>query len=816
MHLVLKPISRPNLHNIVITDGLFAIGRAEDPFFAYDSELVAHLSRRHARIFEEGGGIYIADLGSRNGTKLNDKPVEFKPARLLSGDRLSFASELEYEVEVLSDGTAGDAANDAANDAEVSLTLFPADSNATLAPIAISQFPFLIGKKEAAFAESSQQQPDKLSYLSHRHAHFFIRNGIPYIEDLASTNGTTLNGERLEEHLRALNDGDIVVFGGNHFAYRVSLSSPGQEAQATHKDSFTDDEEEECHTIHVSAANTFLDIFCVEEAENAEPTANDVAPDTNTEDNLKPKNAVRQGFWYKIKTFSRELKSAFDDGNSSSPTVKVVSVSVVVALALLATAIYYSGKPVREMNTLMEAKNYLQVAELANVYLAKHPEDDTVQKIATEATTKHLVGTWLVNIESKDFPAAENFLDDSKRFAQHNSTSATVLDLLGWITRLQQFMHERGGNDAAVKIYLHEEPINTLLAQWDDHSDEYQRTMRVMANRVPEFETLNTAASSQLRSLRNEKSVYLTAIEKMTTQIDEKLAAGLPGDLVYIFNTFSAQYPRVGGIDQLHSDLQAYLEIHAALEQEDRLQAAVLANQARFTTPPFLEKVEGLKVSLLPSEEIAKNYADASQAWRGGDLARALDILDTLAAEQDGAAAARELAQKQKIIADYATLQQFHSAADYGTRLLVFYSTLNPIEDIHFTKALNPDFQRYRTQAAANADQAWQLASERWREYRNSGGIRGLLRLEEVISERYTQQAGLLSQAYAQANYGKNIYELLGQEYSLARGEIFRQISAETALQRRSLKQLSMVLSPDLLNAKLDMLDATNTMAQLN
>ena len=327
---------------------------------------------------------------------------------------------------------------------------------------------------------------------------------------------------------------------------------------------------------------------------------------------------------------------------------------------------------------------------------------------------------------------------------------------------------------------------------------------------------MNTAASSQLRSLRNEKSVYLTAIEKISTKIDEKLAAGQPGDLVYIFNTFSAQYPRVGGIDQLHSDLQAYLEIHAALSKDDKLQAAVLVDQARFTTPPFLAQVERLKASLLPSEEIAKNYAEASQAWRGGDLARALDILDALAAEQGGAAAARKLAQKQKIIADYATLQQFHGAADYGTRLLVFYSTLNPIEDSHFTQALNPDFQRYQTQAADQADQAWQLASERWREYQNSGGIRGILRLEEEISARYAQQAGLLSAAHARANYGKKIYELLGQEYSPARGELFRQIGAETALQRRSLKQLSMVLSPDLLNAKLDMLDSTDTMAQLN
>lgn len=811
MHLVLKPIARPGLHNIIINDDLFAIGRAEDPFFSYDPELVAHLSRRHARIFEEGGGIYIADLGSRNGTKLNDKPVEFKPARLLSGDRLTLASELEYEIEFLAE----DKTTGVTGDAEISLTLFPAHKNATLAAIAISQFPFLVGQKEAAFTESSQQQPDKLHYLSRRHAHFFIRSGIPYIEDLASTNGTTVNGERLEEQLRVLNNGDIVEFGGSHFTYRVSLSPSAQDTVAPDEESITDDEEE-CHTIHVSAANTFLDIFCVDEAENEEPTAEDIAAPTDPGSNPEAKGAVRQGFWYKMKTFSRELKTAFDDGDSQSSKAKVISLSVVVALALFATAIYYSGKTVRDMNTLMEQNQYLEVAQLAIVYLAEHPKDETVQKLATEAITKHLVGSWLVKIENQNFSAAADFLDYSTKLTLNNSTGTTVLDLLGWITRLQQFMYERGGSDAPVNIYQHEEPINTLLAQWDEHSDEYQRTMRLMANRIPKFDTMNSAASSQLRSLRNEKSVYLTAIEKLKPQIEKKLAAGQPGDLAYIINTFSAQYPRVGGLDQLQSDLQNYLKIHAALEKEEKLQAAVLVDQAHFTTPPFIAQVERIKASLLPSGEIAKNYADASQAWQAGDLARALDILDTLAAQQGGESAARQLVHKRKIIANYAKLQQFHGAEDYGTRLLVFYSTLNPIEDSHFTQALEPDFKRYRAQARDNADRAWELASSRWRDYQNSGGIRGILRLEEEISALYTQQAGLLSQAYAEANFGKNIYELLEEEYSSPRSELFRQISAETALQRRSLQQLSMVLSPDLLNAKLDMLESPDTMAQLN
>jgi pSer/pThr/pTyr-binding forkhead associated (FHA) protein len=49
------------------------IGRASE------SDLVVvdrFLSRRHARLFHENGRLFVEDLGSRNGTQLNERPVE--------------------------------------------------------------------------------------------------------------------------------------------------------------------------------------------------------------------------------------------------------------------------------------------------------------------------------------------------------------------------------------------------------------------------------------------------------------------------------------------------------------------------------------------------------------------------------------------------------------------------------------------------------------------------------------------------------------------------------------------------------------------
>lgn len=49
---------------------------------------VAHLSRRHARLFFDGGALWVEDLNSANGTFLNGRRVE--RARLRAGDELAF------------------------------------------------------------------------------------------------------------------------------------------------------------------------------------------------------------------------------------------------------------------------------------------------------------------------------------------------------------------------------------------------------------------------------------------------------------------------------------------------------------------------------------------------------------------------------------------------------------------------------------------------------------------------------------------------------------------------------------------------------
>ena len=75
--------------DLVLGRGERAEIRLEDPF----------ASSRHARIFEQGNAVVIEDLGSTNGTYLNEEVLQ-TPRPLHPGDRVRIGdSEFTFEVD---------------------------------------------------------------------------------------------------------------------------------------------------------------------------------------------------------------------------------------------------------------------------------------------------------------------------------------------------------------------------------------------------------------------------------------------------------------------------------------------------------------------------------------------------------------------------------------------------------------------------------------------------------------------------------------------------------------------------------------------
>jgi pSer/pThr/pTyr-binding forkhead associated (FHA) protein len=220
LDVVLKPLSRPGLGEINIDDVVFAVGRDEQPFASYGSDILSMLSRRHARIFREGGGVYLADLQSRNGTKVNRVALEQAPCQLRNGDEICFGGVLSYRVRITP------RAMKSRSETGLALTLTPESAGAGLDVIVVTRFPFLVSKTDAAFSryKNKNQHGRERGYLSRRHAYIYQKGDQAYIEDLASGNGTFVDGVRLQEHAVPLHDGVLIAFGGDHFVYRVGIT----------------------------------------------------------------------------------------------------------------------------------------------------------------------------------------------------------------------------------------------------------------------------------------------------------------------------------------------------------------------------------------------------------------------------------------------------------------------------------------------------------------------------------------------------------------------------------------------------------------
>ena len=807
LNVLLRATSHPELGDILIEETPFAVGRNELPFVSYDKELVAELSRRHARVFWEAGALYVADLGSKNGTTVNGDAVGETPHRLHERDELSFGGALAYRVKFLARATKPRQVG-----ALLSLTLIPERDDLLLEPIVITRFPFLVGKIDDVFARYKSAYPHQVTYVSRRHAHIFVKGDVPYVEDLGSTNGTFVGGVRLDEHAVELHDGDVLAFGGSHFVYKVGLQREaeteptltrfGAVAAAPSADVGNPDK-----TTFVAAPDSFLDIFCI--AHPPQPDEADDTPMPGRDDAARPPAGRERG---RIAVFARELGRAFA-GNDRGTAKRALKwgVPLVALLAAIAVGLYLEGSGRRELEALVADGEYLRAVAAADAQLAQHPDDAALRALGTQAILKAKLPEWLDGIAAGDFDRAAALLADMKAQARHNADAQALLVELDWVGDFGRFVRARGGPDAPIRLYTDEEPIRALLARWRDDAKGHQRALARIANEVPAFRELHAEVLTHLRRLESDESVYLVAVERLDATISDQLAAGRAETLGAVLDEYAGKYPRLAGIDRVREDLRQYVALERELRERRLGPLVALLAKVRFLTPPFQRQFAQLGADALPPPPVVSGYRSASEAWRKGDMEQAIAALQQIDAGPWADVAATELARKQAVLQQFKDLRQARgekgsAAGDYDERLLAFHASLEPDEDSYFIRATEAEVGAYRDKALARATDALNRAQAAWRQYRSSGGIGGEQRLESGVSAKFRSQARLLSQAQADARQGVRIHEMLKAAVAAPWITLRDEIDAEFALQRQSLQELHMVLEPGVLKAKLTLI----------
>jgi pSer/pThr/pTyr-binding forkhead associated (FHA) protein len=491
--IVLEPQSHPELGAIYIDDNLFAIGRGEPPFDGYAPSIVADLSRRHARIFIEAGDAYLADLGSKNGTTVNGIPVRQTIMRLNNGDELGLAGVLSYRVrlQTVDAGPAPPARL-------ASLSLQPERADLGLEPIVITRFPFLISKVDDSFARYRDAHPHQVAYLSRRHAHIFLKGGLPYVEDLGSTNGSFIGAVRLDEHAHELKEGDVLAFGGHHFVYRVSL----QWEQAAPDPTVTrvalpPAVSEDDKTTFVAAPGSFLDIFCIDQG-------------ARTEDEVNPAQVVGEGgpdaahkrARGKFALLAAGLLDALGAaGDASQARLRPWLAGLAALVVLVPLVLYRAGAPERELKSLVDSGEYANAALLANDLLASDPSNAELRALGTQALLKAGLPPWMASIKSRRFDQAARELARMRQLGSSNPDAQALVAEIAWVGALEQFVAGRGGADAPLRGAADQARIRQIIKQWLDEQQTHQRAFATISSYVPAFRDTYAQALSDLRKL---------------------------------------------------------------------------------------------------------------------------------------------------------------------------------------------------------------------------------------------------------------------------------------------------------------------------
>jgi ABC-type multidrug transport system ATPase subunit len=248
-------------------DGELLIGRAVNGPGGLGGD--PKLSRQHARIVTENGGLVVEDLGSTNGTVVNGTPVVGRHP-LREGDEIGLGrTTLQVRAVTANGGHAGPALakGGALTDAPGKFAphprtepLTPAESGRPAEPPVAAR---MAPPQDVAMPIEQIGSPSALGYIptagpprgqspaapeahvlyagqrievppagltigreqgndlivaseqaSRRHASILAAEGRHFVADLGTVNGTELNGERLRGESRFLNAGDTIVVAG--------------------------------------------------------------------------------------------------------------------------------------------------------------------------------------------------------------------------------------------------------------------------------------------------------------------------------------------------------------------------------------------------------------------------------------------------------------------------------------------------------------------------------------------------------------------------------------------------------------------------
>jgi pSer/pThr/pTyr-binding forkhead associated (FHA) protein len=236
-------VTEPPFAGMLVTpDGIreFTLKPGENTIGRENADvLLTHntVSRKHAKITIAGGRALIEDLGSTNGTLVSGRKLNVgEQIELTDGSEVEFGSVvLKYKAADFQTPTCDEDEVSSAHSEETPIDEETAssvveDSQVEAKPIArlVSTnssmvFDLFDGKYAIGRRQGANDIVVSDPYASGRHADLVVEEGMFTITDVGSTNGTLVNGVKLEPQVaRQVQPGDEITIGQTVFVIEVA------------------------------------------------------------------------------------------------------------------------------------------------------------------------------------------------------------------------------------------------------------------------------------------------------------------------------------------------------------------------------------------------------------------------------------------------------------------------------------------------------------------------------------------------------------------------------------------------------------------
>lgn len=790
--LVLQPTFNSAAESIALFTALTPIGSEHPQIVRYGAAYLAGLETRHARIIVEEGAPILLDLSESGATLWNGEPAGNGPVTLAEGDLLRFGEQLEFRIErsqpvdseatrLLTQPKPG-----------LQLLLTPQSDRGPEAPIAVTEFPFLVSKTDGHFATYQAAFPEPVSYLSRRHAHVYLSDGALWLEDLGSTNGTQHNGERLTDQAVMLSDGDDVRFGHKYLRFAVTLieeAASDEETQRALPDG----------TVMISSAGSFLDVYCDDAAQGAAVDSIVTGAGLAAAEQAQIKGRVdAAALWRGARLRWQQW-----------PYLRLRQIAVLLLLpmligALTLTVILRDERPT-EVQRLLDEGQPQEALTIAADYATAFPDEPQASQLLDTAFEKAVLPAWIDRMQAGQPADAQAYLADQLQVAPTMAATRTVA-LLRWMAELALFLGQSDG-EVAASVADDNATLQELASHWRTHADHYTRLLRRFTDAYPQLEPVHTQAMSSVRALQGEGADQLQAVAQLQSGITERIAQGQLEDARALSARFGVDYPNLRDMDRFAGDLETLAAIGAARTQKDLGRFLAATEDLTFATEFFGRLRPDIDAERRQALNAQQRLTQAKSQWQQGQLQQAVQTLTVADLDQWNALIATRRMRYENLQEGFTELRSQVGTSHYPDVVIHFYAGLDASEDLFLHEALADDFANQRDRAVANAREQAEEGAQLWTAYYQTfQGIGGGLRLEATVSDAYRELAGQLTQSALVLRRAHRLFALLDMEIPQTLAQPYQKVIEEVARQRSALASLRSVLGNAVVDEKLALL----------